>query len=269
MKKVSLSYHLTEKIFFDIVLDLCQFDFNFPFANKKKNVKIKKFSMGEIIERLVIEEETNHSSIAISDYGISFLPVTQFGECEKVLLCENALNIVVESVHQIAENDSVSLVVRRAIQRGMALKKIKMQSGCTGSEQIIDETIQLGTVAIGEDEMKKKETEIFTEYVKIFYFVLSNEESFQKVKDFCNKTEEYIRSPLHIEAEWATIQMIVVDSNNCGWIFSSSRCHIHRLHCWSWSCVNWSSRSNFCRTSLCWRSCWCPCSRCYSYFFDE
>ena len=209
-EKSFLKLSFTGKNLFDVVLDLCQFDFNFPFANKKENVKIKKFSMGENIERLVIEEETNDSSIAISDHGISLLLVTQFGECEKVLLCENVRNIVVESVHQIAENDSVSLVVRRAIQRGMALKKIKMQSGSTGREQIIDEIIQLGTVAIGEDEMKKKETEIFTEYVKNFHFVLSNEESFQKVKDFCNKIEEYIRSPLHIEAEWTTIQMIVV-----------------------------------------------------------
>ena len=209
-EKSFLKLSFTGKNLFDVVLDLCQFDFNFPFANKKENVKIKKFSMGENIERLVIEEETNDSSIAISDHGISLLLVTQFGECEKVLLCENVRNIVVESVHQIAENDSVSLVVRRAIQRGMALKKIKLQSGSTGREQIIDEIIQLGTVAIGEDEMKKKETEIFTEYVKNFHFVLSNEESFQKVKDFCNKIEEYIRSPLHIEAEWTTIQMIVV-----------------------------------------------------------
>ena len=209
-EKSFLKLSFTGKNLFDVVLDLCQFDFNFPFANKKENVKIKKLSMGENIERLVIEEETKDSSIAISDHGISLLLVTQFGECEKVLLCENVRNIVVESVHQIAENDSISLVVRRAIQRGMALKKIKMKSGFTGSEQIIDEIIKLGTVAIGEDEMKKKETEIFTEYVKNFHFVLSNKESFQKVEDFCNKIEEYIRSPLHIEAEWTTIQMIVV-----------------------------------------------------------
>ena len=30
------------------------------------------------------------------------------------------------------------------------------------------------------------------------------------MKDFCEKIEEYIRSPLLIEAEWTTIQMIVV-----------------------------------------------------------
>ena len=205
-----LKLSFTGKNLFDMVLDLCRFDFNFPFAKNKQNVKIKKLSMGENIERLVIEEEMKDSSITISDHGIRLLLVTQFGECDKVLLGEDVRNIVVESVHQIAKNDSVSLVVRRGIQRGMALKKIKMESGCAGSEQIIDEIIQLGTVAIGEDEMRKKETEIFTEYVKNFHFVLSNEESFQKVKDFCNKIEEYIRSPLHIEAEWTTIQMIVV-----------------------------------------------------------
>lgn len=45
----------------------------------------------------------------------------------------------------------------------MALKKIKMDGGCNSSEHIIDKIVQLGTLAIGEHEMKKKETEIFTE----------------------------------------------------------------------------------------------------------
>ena len=42
-------------------------------------------------------------------------------------------NVVTESVKQIAENDSVSLAVRRAIQRGIALKKIKIDSNHNAS----------------------------------------------------------------------------------------------------------------------------------------
>ena len=45
-EKSFLKLSFTEKNLFDIVLDLCQFDFNFPFAIKKENVKIKNFSMG-------------------------------------------------------------------------------------------------------------------------------------------------------------------------------------------------------------------------------
>ena len=45
----------------------------------------------------------------------------------------------------------------------MALKKIKMDGGCNSSEHIIEKIVHLGTLAIGEHDMKKKETEIFTE----------------------------------------------------------------------------------------------------------
>ena len=49
--------------------------------------------------------------------------------------------------------------------------------------------------------MKKKKTQIFTEYVEKIDIVFSNEKSFQNVKDFCVKIEEYIRSPFFIETE--------------------------------------------------------------------
>ena len=209
-QKSFLKLSFTGKNLFDVVLDLCQFNFNFPFARKKEKVKIKNVSMGENIERLVIEEETEYRSIAMSNHGINLLLVTQFGECEKILQPENLRNIVVESVPQ---NDPVSLVVRRAIERGMALKTIPMESGYTGSEEIINEIIQLGTVAIGEDEMMKKEADMFKEHGKNVHFMLSNEGFFQVVKDFCNKIEEYIRSPLHIEAELNNFQMIAVGSS--------------------------------------------------------
>ena len=47
--------------------------------------------------------------------------------------------------------------------------------------------------------MKKKENEIFNDWVNNFYFVFSTEEAFCKVKEFCDEIEGYIRSPLHIE----------------------------------------------------------------------
>ena len=208
-KKSFLNLSFIGKNLFDVVLDLCQFDFNFPFLKNRENVTIKKISMGKNIERLVIKDEMKDFSISISDHGTRLLLVTQFGKCEKLILRENVRNINVESVNQIAQNDSVSLVVRRAIQRGMALKKLKKESGYEGSEQIIDEIIQLGIAAIGEDEMKKKETEILEEYVN-FKFVLSNEKSFQRFEDFCSKIEEYIRSPLQIEGAWSTIKALAV-----------------------------------------------------------
>ena len=205
----TLNLSFTGKNIYDVVLECCEFDFNFPFAEKKENVRIKKLPpTDENIERLVIQDEMKDSPITISDHGIKIKLATQFGECDEILRHENVRNTVVQSVHQIAANDSVSLVVRSAIQRGMALKKIKMECGLSSSEQIIDEIIQLGTVALGEDEMRKKETEIFQEYAKKFNSVFSNEESYQKIKDFSDKIEEYISSALRIEAERPVIEKI-------------------------------------------------------------
>ena len=209
-EKSFLKLTFTGKYIHNVVLDLCQFHFNFPFATIKEKVKIKRLSMGKHVERLVIEEEIEDASVTITGHGIELLLVTQFGEYKKTLRPENVRDMAVDSICKIAKNDSVSLVVRRAIQRSMVLKKHKTQHGCDSLEQIIDEIRQLGTVAIGEDKMKKKETEIFTEYVRNIDYVFSNEKSFQNVKDFCNKIEKYIRTPLYIEACQATIENTAV-----------------------------------------------------------
>ena len=208
--KIFLKLSFTGKYIHNVVLDLCQFNFGFPFGKNKEKVKTIKSFTAERIQRLVIEEEIEDDNIALADQGTVLLLVTQFGECEEMLRPGNVRDIAVQSVRQIAESDSVSLVVRRAIQRGMALKKIKKKYHCISSEQIIDEITQLGAIAIGEELMKTKETEIFTEYVEKIDYVFSNEQSFRNVKDFCDEIEAYIRSPLYIEAERTVIQKIGV-----------------------------------------------------------
>ena len=164
--------------------------------------------MSEHIERLVIEEEMETSFIAKAKHGAELLLVTQFGECEIILRSENVRNIDARNVRQIAENDSVSLVFRRAIQRGMIMRRFKMKYDFNSLEQIINEMIQLPTVATGEDEMKKKEAEILTK--NVIGYELDDEKSFRNVTDFCNDIESYFRSPLRIEADRETIQKIGV-----------------------------------------------------------
>ena len=151
----------TGKYIHNVVSDLCQFYLGFHFVINNEKVKIKELSMGKYIEWLVFEQETEYP-ITINFQNRLRL-VTQFGECDKALLPVNVHDIVIKGVRQIAETDSVLLVLRTAIQRAMALKKTEMErGGCARSEQIIDEIIQLATVAIGEHETKKKITEIFT-----------------------------------------------------------------------------------------------------------
>ena len=96
----------------------------------------------------------------------------------------------------------------------MALKKIKNDSNHNARydsrEPIIKEINKLGSIALGNDVMKKKGNEIFNDLVNNFYFVFSNEEAFCKVKKFCDKVEGYIRSSLHIEVAWTTLQKMAI-----------------------------------------------------------
>ena len=208
-KKGFLRLSFTGRYIHDMVLDLSRFDFRFPFAKKKDKVKTRTPSMVEDSERLVIEQEMDVKDPKIAETGIVLKLVTQFRECEKIVQSED-MHKTSLSIRQITENDSVSLVVRRAIQRGIALKKIKTQSNFNSSEQIIDEIVKLGSVTIGEDLMKKKITEIFRPYVENIDYVFSNEESVWNVKKLCDEIEEYIRSPLLIQAQLKTNQKIQI-----------------------------------------------------------
>ena len=176
-----------------------------------------KFPLGEIIEILLLIGEIPDTTIAISDYGVRVLLATQFHEVKSIIRHENVRNILIKSLKQITENDSVSLVVRRAIQRGMALMKIKNDNDHNARydsrEPNIKEINKLGSVALGNDIMKKKENEIFHDLVNKFYFVLSNEGAFCKVKEFCDEIEGYIRSLLYIEVVWTTLQKMAITAS--------------------------------------------------------
>ena len=206
----SLKLSFTGKYIHNVVLDLCKFKFDFPFLNEEENVEIRKYKE-EDSEILEIEKKVENISISREEHGTKLNFVTQFGNCEQFLWSQNVHDIAVEGAHQIAENDSVPLIVKRAIQRAMVLESLKAkESYSSSSEQIIEEIFQLGTLAIGEDLMKKKKTKIFEKYVDQIDDVFSNKESYQSVKDLGDEIESYIQSPLVIEAESTTIKKIAI-----------------------------------------------------------
>ena len=117
----------------------------------------------------------------------------------------------IPTVNQIAQHDSVSMLIRKALQRGMAFAQIRKEAGIGcgiyKNEQIIQEIIDLGNIALSEkemDEMKK----LFHENSNHIQFILSNEEEFMKVKEFCNKIELFLKSPMRIEAEKSVAQKV-------------------------------------------------------------
>ena len=79
------------------MLDKCQFQIGFPFGVNVDKVTIKKLSIGENVERLVLEEalEGNNtdSLLSISDHGLVLNLATQFGLC-KYILCRDQIRYV-------------------------------------------------------------------------------------------------------------------------------------------------------------------------------
>lgn len=193
---------------FDIVLQLCQFHFNYPFASNHESSTVKKVSMGEQVQRVIIEEQFKED-LSISDHGSIMKFVTQFGICHKKISREDIRDIVIQSVKQIACHDSVSLVIRRAVQRGMALSKIKADAGSGPANTIIQELKELGNIAIGSESMKNVQT-MFDDHKKDFSFMLSNEEAFEEIKTFSKKIENYLRSPMEIQAEQSIMQKVIL-----------------------------------------------------------
>ena len=120
-------------------------------------------------------------------------------------------DLPIPSVNQIAQHDSVSMVIRKALQRGMAFAQIKRDSG-TGSgashnERIVQEVKELGNVALNEKEMEKMK-KLFCDNSTQIQYILSNEEEFNKVNEFCNQIELFLKSPMRIEAEKSVTQKV-------------------------------------------------------------
>ena len=135
--------------------------------------------------------------------------VTQFGKCQKRIFREDIRDIVIQSVTEIARHDSVSFVVRRAIQRGMALSKIKVEGGSGSTNDLICEVKELGDIAIGQESMNKVQA-MFDDHQNDFNFILSNEEAFKEVEAFSNEIENYLRSPMEIKAEHSVLQKLLL-----------------------------------------------------------
>ena len=120
-----------------------------------------------------------------------------------ILIFDSCRNLVIQNVNQIAGHDSVSMVIRKALQRGMAVPQLRRNSGSgNGSshkDQLIQEIKELGNIALSENEMKDM-TKYFSDDSARIQYILSNKEEFDEVVEFCTRIEKFITSPLKIQA---------------------------------------------------------------------
>ena len=110
----------------------------------------------------------------------------------------------IPTVNQIAKHDSVTLLIRKALQRGMAFAQIRRTSGIGSgalyNERIIQEIKELAIIALDGKDLEDM-NKLFNDNSHHIQFVLSNQDEFRKVNEFCDKIEHFLKSPMRIEAE--------------------------------------------------------------------
>ena len=93
----------------------------------------------------------------------------------------------------------------------MAFAQIRKEAGIgcgiSRNEQITQEIIDLGNIALSEKEMAEMK-KLFHDNSNHVQFILSNEEEFTKVNEFCNKIELFLKSPMRIEAETSVAKKV-------------------------------------------------------------
>jgi uncharacterized protein YcfJ len=101
-------------------------------------------------------------------------------------------------------HDSVSVLLKRAIQRGMAISQIRRGSGKSdwkaADEKIIQEILKLASITISERARFEELCATFQDTSKHVQFILSSEEEFGKIQGCCEVMQDYVRAPLKITA---------------------------------------------------------------------
>ena len=189
----------------EISLPFCIFDFGFPYGVEDL-ATIKKIP-GNVYEKIVIEQAVCLSNLSISDHGANIHLATKFGSCDFVLQRRNVRNIRLQSISQISKHESISLVIKKSVQRGMALAQLKDRTALT--EPIVTEILTLSEKSLASGDHEKL-LSTFQDTTKNLQFILSNQDEYEKVSELCNKIENFMRSPLEIHAEKSLLQYLSI-----------------------------------------------------------
>merc|ERR1719244_419945 len=145
--------------------------------------------------------------ISVSDHGSNIHLATQFGACHYLMPRKNIRDIKLQSISQISKHESIALVIRKSVQRGMALAQLRGEKST--QEPIIKEILALTDQALSKADHERMTT-IFTDNTKKIQFILSNQQEYEKVGHLCTKIEDFMRSPLKIEAEKSLLQKLSI-----------------------------------------------------------
>ena len=114
---------------------------------------MKKIPLGNNKEKIVIEQPIKSSNLSMSDHGAVLHLATQFGSCDFVLPRQNVRNIKLQSISQISKHESISLVIKKSVQRGMALAQLKDRNAVT--EPIVEKVLRLSEKSLSQTDYEK------------------------------------------------------------------------------------------------------------------
>merc|ERR1711892_180659 len=191
---------------FQICLGQCLFQFGFPFGQPEVAI-VKKIPLGSKVEKVIVEQAMTLSDISVSDHGSNVHLATQFGSCDYLMPKKNIRNIILQSVSQISKHESISLVIKKSVQRGMAMAQLKGKT--SHAEPIVTEILNLTEKSLPKYDHERMNT-IFSDETKNIQYILSNKEEYQKVSSLCDKIEDFMRSPLEIHAEKSLLQSLSI-----------------------------------------------------------
>ena len=201
-----LRLSLVGKNISEICLPWCVFQFGFPFGKHEETV-VKKIPLGNGKEKIVIEQPMRASNLSISDHGAVLHLATQFGSCDALLPRQNIRNIKLQSISQISKHESISLVIKKSVQRGMALAQLKDRNAVT--EPIVERILKLAEKSLSKSDYENFNS-ILSDTETNIQFILSNKEEYEKVSHLCDKIEHFMRSPIEIYAEKSLLQRLSI-----------------------------------------------------------
>ena len=193
----------------EICLPFCRFDFDFGFPFGTNDLaKIKKFPLDNVLEKIVIEQSGGLSELSMSDHGANIHFATKFGSYDYFMQKQNVRNIKHHSIPEISQHESISFVLRKSVQRGLALAHLKDQSADT--EPIVKEIFNLSKKALPKGDHKRLMT-AFMDSTKNIQFILSNKDKYEeKINKHLRKIQDVMRSPIEINAEKSFLQVLCI-----------------------------------------------------------
>ncbi len=203
-------YHVIEK--------KCDLGTGLLFQDQQVNVKRRRMCLSSNEDKLSFEQVVDKEAAAptMGDMGVTLKLRTAFGECAFRLHKGHMRNLKVESVNQLCYESSTSVLIQRAIQRGMAVSQIKgkmqrqtKKGPAAMDEGLIKTVLGLSSKLLGA-ERSKKLAETFDEADKKIQFMLSNKKEFEKIQDICVQMEKSVTEPLKLTMEKSLAKKVFI-----------------------------------------------------------